>query len=198
MTTPHFTMKKPFLLFAAFALLAGSAVAQSSTWTIDPAHSEAHFEVRHMSVSNVRGSIGGVSGTVVWDPANPANDSVNATLDVTTIDSGNSYRDKDLKTDAFFNTDKFKTIVFKSTSVTPSGSGLKIAGTLTIAGVTRPVVLDSTAPAAPQKGLQGGLVTGIEATITIKRADFNIGGKYPSMVISDDVKITIDAEMDKK
>ena len=67
-----------------------------------------------------------------------------------------------------------------------------------MAGVTRSVVLDVEGPAAPQKGPEGGLVSGLSATTTIKRADFNFGTKYPNAMVSDEVKITIDLEMGQK
>jgi polyisoprenoid-binding protein YceI len=78
------------------------------------------------------------------------------------------------------------------------GKGLKVAGELTLAGVTRPVVLDVDGPATPHKGMQEGLVSGLEATTTIKRTDFNFGSKYPDAVVGEDVKITIDIELDQK
>ncbi len=151
-----------------------------------------------MSVTNVRGAITNIQGTVVWDPKDPSKDRVEAVLDTTTINSANALRDKDVKAEGLFNVEKFPTMKFKSTSVKPSGAGLKVVGDLTLAGVTKAVVLDVTGPSAPQKGLQGGIVTGIEAKTTIKRSDFNFGGKYPNAVISDEVKITIDIEMDQK
>jgi len=193
-------MKSTFFALV-LALSAGStleASAQNTTWTIDPNHTQATFEVRHMSLSNVRGAISNVTGTVVWDPNDPSKDSVHAVLSANTIDSGSAYRDKDIKGVDFFNVEKFPTFTFKSTSVKAFGKGLKVTGDLTLAGVTRSVVLDVTGPATPQKGMQGGLVTGMQATTTIKRTDFNIGTKYPNAVVSDEVKITIDIEMGQK
>src|ERR1700733_13205934 len=199
MTNEEFMKISLHVTFSAFlTVLASPAFAQSNTWTIDPVHSQADFEIRHLSVSNVRGAITNVTGIVVWDPKNPSKNSVDAVLDATTINSGNSYRDKDVKGESLFNVEKFPTLGFKSTSVARSGKGLKVSGQLTLAGVTKTVVLDVVGPAAPQKGMQGGLVTGFEATTTIKRADFNFGSKYPNTVVSDDVKITLDIEMDKK
>lgn len=189
------------LRITTLAFLAAStftAFAQSSSWTIDPVHSQANFEVRHLSVTTVRGAITNITGTVVWDPKNPSNDKVDAVLDATTVNSGNAYRDKDVKGETLFNIEKFQTLTFKSTSAARSGKGVKVTGELTLAGVTKTVVLDVVGPAAPQKGQQGGLVTGLEATTTIKRADFNFGSKYPNAVVSDEVKITLDIEMDQK
>jgi len=186
------------LSLALFAASALSSHAQANTWSIDSNHTQATFEVRHLMVSNVRGAISNATGTVLWYPKDPTKDSVNAVLSATTLNSGSDYRDKDLKGADWFNVEKFPSIVFKSSSVNAVASGLKVAGELTLAGVTRSVVLDVTNPPTPQKGMQGGLVTGMEATTIIKRTDFNFGTKYPNAVVSDEVKITIDLEMDQK
>lgn len=186
------------MIFALFAASTLSASGQSNTWSIDPVHTQATFEARHLSMTNVRGGISKVTGTVTWDPKDPSKDSVNAVLSPATINTGSDYRDQYLKGGDFFNVEKFPTLIFKSTSVAASATGLKVTGNLTLAGVTRSVVLDVTGPAAPQKGMEGGLVSGLEATTTIKRTDFNFGSKYPNAMVSDEVKITIDLEMGQK
>ena len=177
---------------------AQAATAPSTTWTLDPNHTQSSFVVKHLSITNVRGAISNVKGTVVWDPKNLAKSSVEAVLDATTIDTQSAYRDKDLKGADWFNVEKYPTLTFKSTSVQRAGKGLKIAGTLTMAGVSKAVVLDAAEPTAPQKGMQDGLVSALEATTTVKRSEFNIGAKYPNAVVSDDIQITIDVEMDQK
>ncbi len=191
-------MKISFSVLAAALLFAPIALAQSSTWTIDPNHSQATFVVKHMAVTNVRGAISNIKGTVTWDPKDPSKDNVEAVLDTTTIDTQSAYRDKDVKGPDFFNIEKCPTMTFKSTSVKRAGKGLKIFGDLTLAGVTKPVVLEATEPSAPQKGMQGGLLSGIEATTSIKRSDFAFAAKYPGAVVGDDIHITIDVEMDQK
>jgi polyisoprenoid-binding protein YceI len=190
----HFTA-----LFAAF-LLAGSgtaAIAQSSNWTIDKNHSEINFEIRHMGVSNVRGAFSGITGTVVWDEKNPGNASVIASVDAPTVNTNNDARDKHLKSPDFFNVDKFPTLTFKSTSVQRVNGKLQLVGDLTLTGVTKSVTLDVDGPTAPQKGMQGGLVTGFSASGIIHRADFNFGSKFASPMLGDDVKFTIDIEADQ-
>ena len=193
-------MKKKLLviMFALFVASALSAAGESNTWSIDPMHTQATFEARHLSMTNIRGGISKVTGTITWDAKDPSKDSVNAVLIPATINTGSDYRDQYLKGGDFFNVEKFPTLTFKSTSVVASGTGLKVIGDLTLAGVTKSVVLDVTGPAAPQKGMEGGLVSGIEATTTIKRTDFNFGSKYPNAMVSDEVKITIDLEMAQK
>jgi len=179
-------------------LLAGvSAFAQSSSWTIDKNHSQVNFQVRHMGVSNVRGSISGITGTVVWDDKDPTKSSVEATIDTTTVTTNNEARDKHLKSPDFFNVEKFPTMTFKSTSVTGASGKLQVIGDLTLAGVTKSVTLDVDGPTPPIKGQGGKLVTGFSATGTLKRADFNFGSKFGSPMLSDDVKFTIDVEAGK-
>ena len=176
-------------------LLAIPALGQKTTWTIDPVHTQATFQARHLSITTVRGSISNVVGNVEWVPGDPSRDSVVATLDVKTVNTANDYRDKTLKEEDFFNVSKYPRITFKSTSVKKSGSGYEVFGNLTIAGVTRAVILEADNPAAPQKGMEGEPVTGLSATTTIKRSDFNFGTKYSSSILSDEIKITIDLEL---
>ena len=186
------------MLLVVSSMLAVPALAQNSTWTIDPVHTQATFQARHLSVTTIRGSISNVTGTVEWVPNDPSRDSVVATLDVHTVNTANDYRDKTLQGEDFFNVSKYPRITFKSTSVKKSDSGYSIYGNLTIAGMTRPVILEAENPAAPQKGMEGETVTGLSATTTIKRGDFNFGAKYPSSLLSDEIKITIDLELSQQ
>lgn len=183
------------LLLVISAMIAVPASAQKTTWTIDPVHTQATFQARHLSITTIRGSMSSVAGTVEWFPNDPARDTIEATLDVKTVNTANDYRDKTLKGEDFFNVSKYPRIIFKSTSVKKSDSGYEVLGNLTIAGVTRPVVLAAENPAAPRKGMEGDTVTGLSATTTIKRSDFKFGAKYSETLLSDEIKITIDLEL---
>lgn len=184
------------LLWASLALAQSAPV--SDTWTIDPMHSQTDFEVRHMGVSNVRGALSHVTGTVKWDTKNPLKSTVTADIDTSTVNTGNDIRDKDLKSDHFFDVAKYPSMHFQSTAISRSGNQWQLTGNLTLAGVTKPVTLLVDGPVAPQKGMQGGLVSGLSATGTIRRSDFNFGGKFPPPMIGDEVKITLDVEIDQK
>ena len=184
-------------LAAAVLFTATSAFAQSSTWTIDKNHTQVDFQIRHAAVSNVRGSLSNVTGTVVWDEKDLSKASVNAIIDTTTVSTNNEARDKHLKSPDFFNVEKFPTMTFKSTSVTRDSGKLKVIGDLTIAGVTKSVTLDVDGPTAPVKGMRGGLVTGFSASGVIKRSDFGFGAKYSEPILGDEVKFTIDVEADQ-
>lgn len=113
--------------------------AQTTAWRIDPLHSSAQFSVRHMMISTVRGQFGGVKGEVVNDAAHPEKSSVDATIDCTTVNTGETKRDADLKTAQFFDVKQYPTMKFKSTGVEVAGAGkLKVNGMLTINAVSRP------------------------------------------------------------
>ncbi len=191
--------RRIFTAFAAALLLTGTvAFAQSSTWAIDKNHSQVDFQIRHLGLSNVRGSISGIVGTFVWDDKDVTKSSVTVTLDANTVNTNNDARDKHLKSPDFFNVAQFPTLTFKSTSVSRNGGKLTVTGDLTLAGVTKAVTLDVDGPTAPQPGQGGKTVTGFSASGTLKRSDFNFGSKFGAAVLGDDVKFTIDAEAAKQ
>ncbi len=191
-------MKRLILtLTLAGTLLSVHAYAQTSTWAIDPAHSSVNFEIVHMGVSHVHGAFGNVKGTVTLNEKDITKSSVAATIDTTTVSTGVAQRDTHLKTDAFFNIAKYPVMTFKSTSLTSSGGKLRLIGDLTINGVTRSVTLDLDGPTPPQT-MQGKTVSGFSASGAIKRSDYGFGAKFPPPLIGDDVKFTVDVEIDKQ
>jgi polyisoprenoid-binding protein YceI len=187
-------------IVSAIALLATiSAVAQTATWNIDPAHSTAQFTVRHLGISNVTGNFTKVSGTVEINDKDITQSHVSASIDVNSIDTRVEARDKDLKSDHFFDVDKYPTIEFKSKKVVNNGGKLQIVGDLTIHGATREVTLDVDGPTPALTDPWGNLRRGISAATTINRKDFNLTYnntlKSGEAMIGDTVKIQIDAEM---
>jgi polyisoprenoid-binding protein YceI len=193
-------MRSKFLLaltLGALSLAGASVQAQTSSWTIDPAHSSVTFEIRHMAVSNVHGSITGVAGAVTLNEKDITKSSVNATIDTNTLTTNNDARDKHLKSPDFFDVAKNPQIVFKSTSLSNSGK-LQLTGDLTLGGVTKSVTFDVDGPAPPQTSKDGKVRSGFSATGTLKRTDFNFGPKFGAPVLGDDVKFTIDVEIDKQ
>lgn len=192
-------MRNRFLMALALASASlASASAQTSTWTIDPAHSSINFEVRHMGVSNVHGAIGGVKGTVLYDEKDITKSSVQSTADTTTVATGVEARDKHLKSADFFDVEKFPTLTFKSTSLSNAGGKLTLTGDLTLNGVTKSVTLDVDGPAPPQTGKDGKTRSGFSASGKLKRSDFNFGQKFGAAMVGDDVKFSIDVEIDKQ
>src|SRR5690606_15389783 len=113
-----------------------------ATWNIDPTHTTVSFSVRHMMITTVRGSFSNAAGTIQYDENNPQNSSVDAKVDVATINTGVADRDAHLRSADFFNADVNPELRFKSSKVDLSGSNAKVTGDLTIGGVTKPVTFD--------------------------------------------------------
>jgi polyisoprenoid-binding protein YceI len=171
-----------------------------TTYTIDPAHSGAHFSVRHMMVTNVRGGFKKVTGKVVFDAENPANSSVEAEIDAASITTNDDQRDAHLRSGDFLDVEHFPTITFRSTNIEPNGDGeWKVTGDLTIHGVTRPVVLKVEGPGADTKDPWGNLRTGASSTTKIKRSDFgltwNAALETGGLLVGDDLKIELELSL---
>jgi polyisoprenoid-binding protein YceI len=179
-----------------------AATSGVATYTIEPAHSAAHFKVRHLMISNVRGEFRKVSGTIIFDPANPAGSSVVAEIDVNSISTREPDRDNHLKSADFFDAANFPTIRFQSKKVAPDGAGsYKVTGDLTIRGVTREVVLLVEGPTAEIKDPWGYTRRGAEAVAKINRKDFGLvwnqvleaGG----VAVGDEIEISLEIELVK-
>jgi polyisoprenoid-binding protein YceI len=191
-------MKRLALVTGILALAAPLALAQTSTWTSDPNHSEVDFSITHMTVSNIHGRFGHVNATIAYNEADVSKSTVNATIDVTGVDTGEEARNNHLKSPDFFDVATFPTATFTSTNVAKSANGLTIAGTLTLHGVTKPVVLMADGPRGPAPGMDHKPHAGFSATTTIKRSDFGIGGKFPGAMVGDEVKLNIELEVVKQ
>jgi polyisoprenoid-binding protein YceI len=188
---------------ALAAALSLPAAAATSTWQIDPNHSAAQFAVRHMAISTVRGAFSKLSGSVQLDDKDVTKSSVEVTIDAASVDTRVPDRDKDLRSDRFFDVEKYPTLTFKSTKVEQTEPGkLKITGDLTIHGVTKQVVLDVEGLTAPAKDPWGNQRAAANATTKINRQDFGVkwNAKMDSggWVVGDDVAITIDVELVQK
>ena len=191
-------MKRRVLSLLVVALFTAAAWAQGSEWQIDPAHTTVAFTVRHMGISNVHGRFTKVTGSAVVDDNDPSKDSVNATIDATSIDTGVQMRDNDLKSANYFDVAQFPTIIFKSKNVSKAGDGkLKVVGDLTIHGLTKEVTLDVEGPSAPAK-MGPNLKRGLSATTSVNRKDFGVGAKTPSAMVGEDIKIELDVELGQK
>ena len=168
-----------------------------TTYQIDPAHSSAQFTVRHMMITNVRGGFSSVKGTVVYDPDNLAESSVEAHIETASIKTMDEQRDAHLKSADFLDADKFPEIVFKSKKVEHG----KITGDLTIHGVTREVVLQVDGPTPEAKDPYGNIRVGASASTKIKRSDFgltyNAALETGGILIGDDLKIEVEISMIK-
>ena len=179
-------------------LCAPLALAQTSVLVPDKAHSEVDFSIVHLSLSNVRGHFGNIGGSIVLDQSDITKSKVNVTIDVSTVDTGVEARDADLKSAHFFDVAQFPAATFVSTSVTKHGDGLTVTGNLTLHGVTKPVVLRVDGPTGPMMGGDKKPHFGFSATATISRAAFGLAPKFPTTVVGDEVKLTIDLDVAKQ
>ncbi|WP_342375864.1 YceI family protein [Myxococcus stipitatus] len=194
---------KTTLKSAIALLVALPSMALASTWTVDPAHSGAEFSVKHMMVSNVKGSFNIKDGTVNLDDKDITKSTVEATLDAASVNTANAKRDEHLRAPDFFDVAKYPTITFKSKKVEKAGEGkLKVSGDLTMHGVTKPVVLDVTGPSKESKDPWGNTRTGVEATTKLNRKDFgltyNTALETGGVAVGEEVSVTLNLSLTKK
>ncbi len=169
----------------------------AGTWQIDPSHSSVEFTVRHLMVSKVKGRFTGFSGTVTV-PENPLEAEVRASVDVSSIHTGDPQRDAHLRTADFFEAEKHPTMDFVSTGIRPNGDGYALVGQLSLHGITRDVEFDlefnGTGP-----GPDGSPRAGFTATGEINRRDFGIDITMPlpngGVVVGDKIKVTLEIEL---
>lgn len=189
----------------AAALIATSAVAaipaRADVYTIDKGHSEVSFQVRHL-VTQVRGGFNDYEGTINLDPANLEKSSVDFRIKADSIDTNLPDRDKHLKGEDFFHTEKFPEITFKSKSIKKADKDTyNVAGTLTMRGVSKEVTLPVTF-LGTVKDPWGNEKAGFETNLTLNRKDYGINWNAAldngGVVLSDEVKIAINLETQKK
>ena len=196
-------MKKtltPLALAAVLTLASVPALAQ--TWTADPAHSTVGFQVRHMMISNVKGSFDKFAATVEGNPADPSTAKISATIEVATVNTREPKRDDHLRSGDFFDAAKFPQMTFTSTKVEKvSATKAKVTGNLTLRGVTKPVTLD-VEYTAPVKSPWGQTVVGANATGKINRQDFGVAFNKAleagGVLVGDEVTIQLELELVEK
>lgn len=186
--------------FLTVIALAVPVAAESRTWLIDGAHSGVQFSIRHMTISNVRGSFSKVRGGAIFDLADPVNASVEATIEAASIDTRNDARDKDLRSAEYFDVARFPTLSFKSTHIQRVSDGkLLMNGELTLHGITKPVALKVEGPTAVVKDSMGHEHIGFVATTIIQRKDFGLTwSQMIESIIGDEVNIELDIELVKQ
>ncbi|HEY7213265.1 MAG TPA: YceI family protein [Thermoanaerobaculia bacterium] len=187
-------------LFTAVVLTALAALPlHADTFTVDPAHSEVTFQIRHL-VSQVRGRFNDFSGTIQMDPKNLPASSVEFQIKAASIDTNQSDRDKHLRSADFFDVEKFPEITFKSKSIKPAGKDTyNVTGTLTMHGVSKEVTLPVTyLGQANMRGVRAGFA----ASTTLDRKDYGITWNHAldngGAILGDEVKVEINLETAKK
>lgn len=172
-----------------------------TTWKIDPVHSHVEFSVKHLMITTVKGRFTAVDGTVLIDDANPANSEADVRIDAATIDTREAQRDAHLRSGDFLDVEKYPHLTFTSTRVTDrKGSEFRLAGNLTIHGVTREVVLDVT-DEGRGKDPWGGERAGFSATTKINRKDYGLTWNQAletgGVLVGEEVKIHLELQLVK-
>lgn len=174
-----------------------ATLPQAGTWSIDPAHSSVEFVARHLVVSKVKGRFGTFEGTIRFDPAELLTSSVDATIQVGSVDTRDEKRDAHLRSPDFFDADTFPTITFRSTALRPAGDDYEVDGELTIKGVTKPVTMrleyNGTSPDP-----WGGTRAGFSAATEIDRRDFDLSFDMKldtgAALVGEKIKIHLEVE----
>ncbi|MBL7697418.1 MAG: YceI family protein [Chitinophagaceae bacterium] len=171
---------------------------ETGKWSVDKAHSSVKFTVTHLVVSEVEGSFKLFDGSMENGKADLSDAKISFKVDVNSIDTDNERRDGHLKSDDFFNAEKYPSMTFTSTSVTPAGGNkYKLAGNLTIRDVTKPVVFDVTYGGSAAANTK----LGFKAQTTINRFDYNLkwdkATESGGLVVSKEVLITVNAQLNK-
>lgn len=174
----------------------------TTTWKLDPAHSSAEFKIRHMMISNVKGGFSGLSATLTEHLSDSTLSSIEASIDVSTIDTGDPQRDGHLKSADFFDVEKYPTMTFRSTEVEPNGKdGYKVTGDLVLHGISRQQTFVVEGPTAPAKDPWGNTRIGLSATGKINRKDYglnwNAALETGGILVGDDVNISLEVEFIK-
>ena len=194
----------PALVLAGLAVSPGPLRAQAPMpdglveYEVDPSHTQVMFKVRHMGVSTVTGKFNRFAATFAYDPENPSASWVTATIDAASIDTDNERRDNHLRSPDFFAADSYPNLTFQSTGVEQVEDGrLRVAGDLSIRGVTRPVVLDVVLEGATV-GSEGRPIVGWTAETTVDRQDYGLRWnrltEAGGWVVGDEVRIVLEVE----
>jgi polyisoprenoid-binding protein YceI len=166
-----------------------------STWTLDPAHSQIEFAVKHMMVTTVRGQFRKFTTEVDFDEEHPERSSIVAHIDASSIETGMEARDAHLKGADFFDAETYPELTFRSTSIEARGDSFKIDGDLTIRGETRPVTLDAEIGGVVPN-MQGGRRAAFNATTKISRKawglTWNVALESGGFLVGDEIRISLD------
>lgn len=184
-----------FTAIAGLVLASASAVAFAApvTYKMDPSHTDVIASWSHFGFSNPIAHFGDVDGSITYDADNVGQSSVNVTIPLSGMESHVAAFNEHLRSDDFFDAEKYPVITFASTGVEAAGSDkLRVSGDLTVHGVTRPVVLDVTINRIGEQPMAKRAAAGFDATTTIRRSDFGMAKYAPN--VSDEVQIRITTE----
>jgi polyisoprenoid-binding protein YceI len=179
-----------------------SAPGTVTTWNLDPAHSVAEFKVKHMMISNVKGSFSGLSGSLHLDESDYTRSSAEASIPLATLSTGDVQRDGHLKSADFFDAEKFPTLTFKTTNIdSTGGADYAVTGDLTLHGITKSVTFAVEDLSEPSKDPWGNHRIGLSASTKIKRKDFgltwNSALESGGVLVGEDVTINLEVQFIK-
>ncbi len=195
-------MKRLLASISTIIALSLPAMASATAWNIDSDHSNVGFKVRHLMVSNVKGSFEKFAGVVDINDKDLSKSKVEVTIDTTSVNTNVQKRDEHLRSADFFDVAKYPTMKFVSKKVVAAGKDkLKVSGDLTLHGVTKEVVLDVEGPAAVSKDPWGNFRSGAVASTKINRKDFglvwNAALETGGVAVGEEVTISLEIEMIK-
>ena len=195
-------MKRLLVSVTTIIALSLPVLASATTWNIDSDHSNIGFKVRHLMVSNVKGSFEKNSGVVTIDDKDITKSKVSVTIDTASVNTNVAKRDEHLRSADFFDVAKYPTMTFVSRKVAKAGKGkLKVTGDLTLHGITKEVVLDVEGLSKESKDPWGNFRSGTVATTKINRKDFglvyNAVLETGGVAVGEDVAITLEIELIK-
>lgn len=187
-------MKKSFLFLSAFFVLTAFAVVANS-WKNDPAHSQLAFTVKHFGINKITGHMLDFAVDVQSSKADFSDAVVTLNAKTASLNTRIDARDNHLKSADFFDAEKYPEITFRSTGIKADGKNkYKLTGDLTMHGVTKQVTMEMEHKGTVQNPNNNKPIAAIVVKGKIKRSDFNIGGKFPANIISDEVYIRGDGE----
>ena len=187
---------KKVVLFAAAIAMAATTFAQN--WTLDKAHAKLGFSITHMMVSEVEGNFKAFDVKLTSASPDFTDAVIELSADVSSINTDNEQRDTHLKSADFFDAAKFAKLTLKSKSLKKiADKKYKLSADLTIHGITKPVEFDVVFNGTAVHPYTKKTVAGFKVTGTIKRTDFDLGSKFPSAMVSDEVEVKANAEFSK-
>jgi len=184
------------LLAAAPPVIHDPASVPAGTYAIEPSHTQVVFSVNHFGFTTYFGNFSDVSGNLSVVPNNPSAMSVSVSVPVSSVSTTSTKLTDDLKAADWLDAAHYPAMIFRSTSVTPTGkTTADIAGTLTLHGVTKPLVLHATFNGAGVNILDQKQTVGFQLTGTVKRSEFGVAKFVP--LVSDEVQLIISAAFEK-
>ncbi len=195
-------MKRLLASISTIIVLSLPALASATIWNIDPDHSNIGFKVRHLMISNVKGSFEKNSGVVDINDKDITKSKVQVSIDTASINTNVQKRDEHLRSADFFDVATYPTMTFVSKKIAKAGTGkLKVTGDLTLHGITKEVVLDVEGPTKESKDPWGNIRSGAVASTKINRKDFglvwNKALETGGVAVGEEVTINLEIEMIK-